>query len=501
MCLGVCGLFGLWDGLSASDLAAECYSVIERDRTRVLNKVDRYLHGVFEDPYSPKSMSRERREMMKRAMQPWCDIPVKAATQALQVDGFRPGDAEGGRVAMNELPEWNLWQRSGLDAKQSVVHSAAIAYGHSFVLAALEEPKRARVQILNPLNTTALFEDPVSDDNPVFVLSLIRPSKSLPDGGTRPGLAYGWDRVNRYTFTVDNGFKVAASMPHGGNGLCPVTRFVADMDATGRTRGVVEPIIPWQDMFNQTLFEMLVAQSFDANRILYATGFTPPQKVDEKGNPVLDASGKPVPAEFSVAPGSFIGTKNSDAKFGQIAGSNQSNYVTVLDMLIKDFGALSQTPPNFFLGQMSNLSAEALEAAERDFRRRVDLYARNFGEAWERVLRVGMVLEGRPDRDGWERNEILWRDLDRRALSKVADGLSKLAESLQIPPRGLWQMIPGVSPNQLDEWEEMRAEEQGEDLLAGALQSYRDYNSPDSGLDSVEPSASVGGGGRVEAEL
>ena len=51
MCLGVCGLFGLWDGLSASDLAAECFTVIERDRTRVLNKVDQYLRGVFVDPY------------------------------------------------------------------------------------------------------------------------------------------------------------------------------------------------------------------------------------------------------------------------------------------------------------------------------------------------------------------------------------------------------------------------------------------------------------------
>lgn len=492
-------LFGLWDGLSASDLADECFNVIGRDRRRVLDRVDDYLNGRFVDPYSPKQMSRERREMMKRAMQPWCDIPVKAATQALQVDGFRPGDAASNRTAMNELPEWNLWQRSGLDARQSVVHSAAIAYGHSFVLVALEEPGRARVQVLNPLDTTVLYEDPVSDDNPVFALTIIRRPKALNDGSMRPGLAYGWDRENRYTFALDDGLKLVATMPHGGNGLCPVTRFVCDMDATGRTRGVVEPIIPWQDMFNQTLFEMLVAQSFDANRILYATGFVAPPKVDEKGNPVLDAAGKPVPGEFSVAPGSFIGTKNTDAKFGQIAGSNQSNYVTVLDMLIKDFGALSQTPPNFFLGQMSNLSAEALEATERDFRRRVDLYARNFGEAWERVLRVGMVLEGRPDRDGWERNEILWRDLDRRALSKVADGLSKIAESLQVPPRGLWQMIPGVSPNQLDEWEEMRAEDKGEDLLSGALQSYRDYNTLDSSVVDESPTDSSGGG--VEAEL
>lgn len=93
---------------------------------------------------------------------------------------------------MTEIPEWDFWQRCGLDAKQGIVHSAAIAYGHSFVSVANGADGSAVAQILNPLNTTALYDDPVSDDNPVFVLTVIRPEKETPQGKRIAGRAVGW---------------------------------------------------------------------------------------------------------------------------------------------------------------------------------------------------------------------------------------------------------------------------------------------------------------------
>lgn len=490
--------------MTAGELAEECYSIITRDRTEVLDKVDRYLHGNFDDPYSAKNMEPEHQSLMRKAKQPWCAIPVKAANQALQVDGFRPGDVEGTAEALTEIPEWDFWQRCGLDAKQGIVHSAAIAYGHSFVSVANGADGTAVAQILNPLNTTALYDDPVSDDNPVFVLTVIRPEKETPKGKKIAGRAVGWDRYNRYEFSMESGdFRHVSSVPHGGNGLCPVTRFVSDMDATGRAMGAVEPIIPWQDSFNQALFNMLLDQTFNAQRVLWATGVTPPYQKDADGNVMTDKQGNPLYAPFKINAGDIIGDMNPDAKFGQLSGSDQSGFVHTLDMLIKDFGALSQTPPDFFLGQMANLSAEALEASERTFRRRVDLYARNFGEAWERVIRIAMLLEGREPREGWERNEVLWRDLDRRALSKVADGLAKIAVDLDVPKRALWSLIPGVSPTQLDQWYEMYKEDREDDLLNGALRSYNEYfvNGSGSSGGELDTVPHVVPGGTGESEL
>jgi hypothetical protein len=158
-------------------------------------------------------------------------------------------------------------------------------------------------------------------------------------------------------------------------------------------------------------------------------------------------------------------------------------------MLIKDFSALTQTPPNFLLGQMANLSADALNAAEKSFRRKVGEYQRLFGEAWERVLRIGMILEGRSERDDAEHSEILWRDFENAALSQTADALAKLSDGtgVGIPKRGLWEMVPGVTPLQIAKWNRLADQQDSLNSLGQNLDDYADMlnASADSRADSV----------------
>lgn len=478
------GAFGAFMGATLEDLVDEARAVIKRDREQVLDEVDQYLRGDFRDPYSAQGMTAESRAMMSRAQQNWCEIPVKAAVQALAVDGFRPGetDSESREDAehLSSMPEWQMWQRSNCDARQDAVHRAGIAYGHAFVLSEGKKEAggqvKAYARLLSPLDTTCLFDDPLSDDNAVLALTIVRRPWTNSRGQQRHGVAVAWDRVMRYDILIPfegGDWQIGPGVPHGGNGHCPVTRFVAQMDCMGNVEGAVAPLIRWQDTFNQMLFNLLLAQSTGAHRILYGVGISPAAKVDADGNPVLGVDGTPVPEPIRVNPGAFLADRSADAKFGAIPESDQRGYIESLDMLVKDFGAISQTPPDFFLGQMANLSAEALNAAERSFRRKVSLYKRQFGEAWERVLRIGMVIEGREERELWEHNEVLWKDLENAAMSQTADALCKLREGLGVPQRGLWEMVPGVSPNQIDKWNEM-ADEESESLMAGlAVGDYR----------------------------
>ena len=163
-----------------------------------------------------------------------------------------------------------------------------------------------------------------------------------------------------------------------------------------------------------------------------------------------------------------------------------------MDALIKDFSAISQTPPNFLLGQMANLSADALNAAEKSFRRKVELYRTQFGEAWERTLRLGMVLEGRPERSQWEHNEVLWRDLESAAMSQTADALSKLRE-IGVPSRGLWEMVPGVSPVQLDRWDELSRDERLGADFNEAIQGFTSMGRSDAADGPVAGVGEAGG--------
>ena len=147
---------------------------------------------------------------------------------------------------------------------------------------------------------------------------------------------------------------------------------------------------------------------------------------------------------------------------------------------------------------MANLSADALNAAEKSFRRKVELYRTQFGESWERTLRVGMVLEGRAERDQWEHNEVLWRDLESAALSQTADALSKLRE-IGVPSRGLWEMVPGVSPVQLDRWDELATSERLGSDFGAAVRGFGAMGAQDTLDESVTPvegePVSLAGGG------
>ena len=448
-------------GDSLESLIAEGLRIVRADWDSSLSVADNYLHGRFDLPYSPKGMSPEHKAMMRRARQNWCEIPVNAAVQALAVDGFRSGDQRLTDERSSESPEWDLWQRSNLDAKQAQVHRSAVAYGQAFTVVERGEDGRAYVRVLSALRTVCLFEDALSDDNAVLALSVMRWPGRGPDGGLKSGHALAWDRAYRYDVELPadgSEPRVGEGFPHGGVGHCPVTRFVSQMDDEGRVQGAVLPLKNWQDTFNQVLFNLLVEQSHGAHRVLWATGLEPEMAVDENGLPIVGEDGVPVRRPIAAGPGDFLVNSSPEGRFGSLPVGDQEGYIRAMDALIKDFSAISQTPPNFLLGQMANLSADALNAAEKSFRRKVELYRTQFGEAWERTLRLGMVLEGRPERSQWEHNEVLWRDLESAAMSQTADALSKLRE-IGVPSRGLWEMVPGVSPVQLDRWDELSRDE------------------------------------------
>ena len=464
------------------DLINEALRVIQSDYDEVLGVADNYLHGRFADPYSPKGLTGEQRAMMRKAKLNWCEIPVEAATQVLLVDGFRPGEqqvAGPDGILEENPPEWDLWQRSNLDAKQSMVHRSAVAYGQAFVVSELDdlERGRAKARVLSALRTVCLYEDVLSDDNALLALSVMRwPGERSLSGEYRPGRAVAWDRYKRYDIQLGStGPWIVEESLHGGNGHCPVTRFVAKMDDEGRVVGSVLPLKNWQDIYNQMVFNLLIDQSHSAHRILWATGLQPQEVVDADGRPGLLSEGKTLYQRISAGPGDFLVNDDPNGKFGALAGGDMSGYISSLDMAVKAFSAMSQTPPNFLLGQMANLSADALNAAEKSFRNKIGLYRSQFGEAWERVLRIGMILEGREPRERWEHNEVLWRDIGSSALSQVADALSKLRD-IEVPAKGLWEMVPGVSPAQLARWRDLDADDRLGTDLSGSVRDYEEMS-------------------------
>jgi hypothetical protein len=472
------------------EYARRALEVLVHDREERLLRIDEYLRGEQDQPYMPESADHEYKMLAERSITNVMGFIVGTPAQAMYVDSFRKGrssDDVAGQSASTAAvqPEWDHWQKSRLDARQAAVYRAALGFGHSFVLTE-KISSGVRSKGLSPLRTTALYEDPANDDAPVVAIHVTQwPTGS---GDTiRPGRARMWDAKKEYAVTfkstadLSKGVTCNAGKAHGAD-ECPVTRFAAVIDLEGRTWGVVEPMIPLQNRINQTVFDLLIVQSFASFKVRTISGMAPPIKrkgLDAEGNettdpeqivewvPVLDSNGNVVPEDINLSARRVFWAEDEDTKFGTLDETPLNGFIEAIELAFRHIASLSQTPPHHLLGQIANLSAEALVAAETALSRRVAEFRSAFGESWERVFRIAAQLGAGDGADDYA-GEVVWRDMEQRSLAQAGDALGKLAESLGIPKRGLWARVPGVTATELGTWEAMYEEESPDLALARA---------------------------------
>lgn len=350
---------------------------------------------------------------------------VSATTQVMYVDGYRAPKSS------DEDPAWEVWQKNKMDAKQIAVHRAALSYGASYVIVLPGEPVPV-LRGVSPRYLTAVYGD--DDDWPELALEARRSAKR----GVR--LFRMYDAMNTFWVEVDDRGKanVIRTEEHGV-GYCPIVRFLAGADDDGNVLGDVEPLIPLQDQINVTTFGLLVAQHYGAFRQRYVMGWAASSEAD-----ALSASAK-----------KLWTFEDPEVKVGEFGQTDLSGYINSREASLKHLATISQTPAHELLGQLTNLSADALVAAERNHRAKVLERQTTFGEAWEQTLELAGKIGG---------NEVdpmayvRWRDTEARSLSQVADALTKLVAGLGVPPVELWEKIPGVTQQEIDRWKATAAQ-------------------------------------------
>ena len=63
--------------------------------------------------------------------------------------------------------------------------------------------------------------------------------------------------------------------------------------------------------------------------------------------------------------------------------------------------------------------------------------------------------------------EVKWRDMEGQGFARSADALLKLKE-IEIPRKGLWRRVPGVTSTELAEWE-LLVEEEPSQIIASSM--------------------------------
>lgn len=411
--------------LSASEAVARTKELLafrDKEGTR-LNRIHDYLMNSQKLVWLPTTVPTEVANIAKISRVNMLKFVVSATVQAIYVDGYRAP------LSANDEAAWDIWQRNRMDARQIGVHRAGISYGASYVTVLPGDP----VPVLrgsSPRQLTAVYGD--DDEWPRFAL------EKRSNGTYRL-----YDETAVYTMTVgDSHDDVAWQMTRRHNaGVTPVVRFRDTDDLDDPVLGAVEPLMTLQDQINLTTFGLLVAQHYGAFRQRYILGW-----IAESEEEKLKASAAKL-WTFEDGP--------NDIQVGEFAETSLKGYIESREATLRHLATVSQTPAHELLGQLVNLSAEALAAAESSHRRAVTEIQTVMGEAWEQVLALGakyMGVEADPAA------YVRWKDTEARSMSQMADALGKLATMLGVPPQELWEKIPGVSQQEVDRWKEAAKE-------------------------------------------
>lgn len=448
-------------------------NTIRRDSANFV-KFDEYLHGRHKLPYIPDSSDAELAALRDRSILNLVPLVVQSITQACYVDQVRHSTSHSEEDERDALtPEMESWQRNRMDARQASVVSTLASHGVVYLLTAKDREGRARYEAYSGHRAVALYDDPVNDIDPRWGFII----KAGTATDFKRGLLY--NETEFWEVTPHNsGYRLKSLGKHGCS-VCPLSRAQVNPDLEGRPTGAIAPIIVPQDRINQTLFDILVVQSYGSHKVRTVSGMQIPVKrwtqsmidaefpssddpldrVDRPsvGDPILDENGQEIPIRFRSNASRFLFAEDPDTKFGQLDETPLAPLLESESQAIKWLGVVSQTPPTYFMGELANLAAEALQAAEISKTRRDSGYKMSLGEAYERMLQCGMELEGQDSLANDVGMEIVWADTDPRSLGMIADAWSKLVTSVGVPIEAAWEELPGMTDAKMVHWRSLRS--------------------------------------------
>lgn len=435
------------------------WPLLDLERSRV-RRIDRWMRWDHDAPYRPQFATREHRDLSTRAQAPWGRRVVTAVTDQLYVEGYRTANGE------DNAGPWEWWQANGLDARQIAFHEATVGYGLAYSVVTrgkswLGDPMPV-IRGLDPSQMVAVYEDPAWDDWPVYALRAV-PTK-VGDRTSWKLKVYDDQLVHSLVMTESGGSLQHMDRSEHGAPVCPVVRFTNHLDLRGRADGDIEPIIPVLGRIDQTAYDRLVVQRFASWKVRTIAGMSPPEALEgETEAQYRERTKRRLLVE------DILVADDENTKFGTLDETPLDGFINAHDADVRVLAAVSQSPAHELIGQMANLSAESLAAAEASLTRRVVRTKHPLGESWEQTLRLsGLVMnDEQAARD--MASQTVWRDMESRSLSQEADALGKLAQMLGIPVEVLWDKVSILTQTDVERAKELAQKAGGVEALLQQL--------------------------------
>lgn len=412
------------------------------ERTK-LDRIDRWSRWDHDAPHRPRHATAEYLELAARAQAPWGDLIVGSVAQTLYVEGFRRPSAPDDETG------WRIWQANGMDGRQVALHRAVLTYGLAYGVAlpgrTLGGEPMPTIRGVSPREMIAVYDDVAVDDWPMYALRA-----TAKRGGRLDVRLY--DAEAEYRMVVDqHGGKprLNAAVEGGpvvlhGAGVTPVVRYTNRFDLEGRSTGEIEPFIPVLGKIDQTSFDRLVVQRFASWIVRTIAGMSVFDTAE-----ATNTSTDQVKMRLKVE--DMLVAEDPDTRFGSLPATPLDGFIRAHESDLTTLAAVSQTPAYELLGQLANLSAEALAAARASLTAKSDERKHTLGEHHEQLIRLGLHLAGDTEGAADFSAQVRWADTTIRSLAQAVDAYGKLTQMLGYPAEALWSKVPGMTQQDIEE--------------------------------------------------
>lgn len=404
-------------------------------RWAVQRVYDAYYNGDQELAFITKKYRDAYGQFFHGLTDNWMPIVVDSSVERLHVQGFRFANGDADDEA------WGHWQRNGLDAGSSMLHTEAVKLGMGYWMVTPngDEPR------ITPEHPSQVIVEHAPGDRRTRLAGF----KKWTDGEFIYGNVYLPDRIVKYRttkrqFQIEEGDRKWSTVGSGSNPLGVVPMVPAANNPglldEGRSDLAGGPI-SLQNAINLLLSSMLIGAEYQAYPLRVLLGVDTPK--DAQGNPIRNAELKVSQSRLLMFPGD---AREMDVK--EFSPSDLENFRKAIDGLIRDLTAQTRTPPHYVLGEIVNASGDALKAAETGLVSKVRDKMASFGEAHEEMIRLAFRSVNSTDEraEDWS-CETIWKDPESRSQAETVDAATKM-KTIGVPEEALWEKI-GASPQEI----------------------------------------------------
>ena len=388
-------------------------------------RFDRYYEGSQRLTHIGLAVPPELRKF--ETVLNWCRTVVDSVSDRMRMKAFYlPGEQQASE-ALRES-----WDYNNLDSESIAHHQEMLILGRGFVSVGAneEDPEFPLIQVENPRE---LAVDIDHRHRRLRAAVRVMPSDQDAPGSPSSAVLYLPDatvRVERH-----RGRWVIVDRDDHGLGRVPLVMFL-NRRRVGQWTGVSEMVdaIPLVDAAARSLTNLQLAGETHSVPQKYVLGMS-------KGD-FVDANGNPIPA-WEAYFNAIWANQNKDAKVGQFAASDLSNFHNTVDHYASKLAGLYGLPARYVGITSVNPAAEgAIRAEEARLILNVEKKAALAGDGWGWVMglverfRTGEWVSG-------SRIKTDWFDAGTPTYAQRADALTKMYNSGQgiLSREGVWEEL------------------------------------------------------------